>query len=35
MLIAQRSQSDTIKIGLLGREVECFKEDCSAKARAA
>ena len=27
--------SDNIKLGLLGKEVECFKQDCLSKAKAA
>ena len=33
--IAQRSPQDSLKLGLLSREVECFKQDCVAKAKAA
>lgn len=35
MTIAVRSANDTIRTGLLAREVECFKQDCQAKATAA
>ena len=34
--ISQRGGEETaIQVGMLGREVQCFKEDCQAKARAA
>ena len=33
--ISDRSQSESIKIGLLAKEIECFKANCRSKARAA
>jgi hypothetical protein len=33
--IADRNPESSIKIGLLGKEVESFKQDCLSKAKAA
>ena len=33
--IAARNPDDSIGVGLLAREVDCFRQDCQAKARAA
>ena len=33
--ISDRNQSESIKIGLLAREVECYKANCKHKANAA
>ena len=33
--IADRPLNDTIKIGLLAKEIKCYKQDCFSKAKAA